>query len=111
MFLVKNGPDREITFKRPEGCLDLDELQIELPELRGVSLGEISAQEVAPFAAADLRLTAGNERPVARQLRADEFGLQQRVEMPSPDAICRPLTGSGHDRSFREHHDLTSTTL
>jgi hypothetical protein len=43
LFLVKDGPDREIAFECFEGCLDLDELQIELPELRRVGLGEIGA--------------------------------------------------------------------
>jgi hypothetical protein len=36
LFLVKDGPDRKIAFEGLKGCLDLDELQIELPEFRGV---------------------------------------------------------------------------
>ena len=43
LFLVKDGPDRQIAFEGLEGGLDLDELQIELPQFRGVRIGEIGA--------------------------------------------------------------------
>ena len=43
------GRIARIAFEGPEGCLDLDELQIELPKLRRIGLGEIGAQQIAPF--------------------------------------------------------------
>ena len=52
--LMEDGPDRQIAFEVLERLLDVDELQIELPELGRVGFGEIGAQQIAPFAAADL---------------------------------------------------------
>ena len=50
----KTGRIARIAFERLEGGLDLDELQIELPKLRRIGLGEIGAQQIPPFAAPDL---------------------------------------------------------
>jgi hypothetical protein len=50
LVLMKDRPDGEVTFERSEGGLDFDQLQIELPELGRISLGEIGAQQVAAFA-------------------------------------------------------------
>jgi len=43
LVLVEDRADGQITFERFEGSLDLDELQVELPEFRRIGLGEVGA--------------------------------------------------------------------
>ena len=50
--LVENGTDFQIAFQCPERRLDLNEFEIELPQISRISFGEVGAQEVAAFAAA-----------------------------------------------------------
>ena len=51
---MEHRPDGQITLERFEGGLDLDQLQVELPQLRWIRLGEVGAQQIASFAAANL---------------------------------------------------------
>src|SRR5205085_4826025 len=53
-FLMKDGSDGEVGFEIFEGFFDGDELDVVLPEGRGVALGKIGTQQIAAFAAADL---------------------------------------------------------
>src|ERR1700757_3243847 len=52
-FLMKDGSDGEVGFEVFEGFFDSDELDVVLPEGSGVAFGEIGAQQIAAFAAAD----------------------------------------------------------
>ena len=50
--LVMNGPDRKIVLQFLERLLDLDQLQIEPPELSGVVALDVGAQQIAALAPA-----------------------------------------------------------
>jgi hypothetical protein len=45
-----DGPDREIVLQLLEHLLDLDQLQIEPPQMAGIITLEIGAQQIAAFA-------------------------------------------------------------
>jgi hypothetical protein len=48
--LMIDGPDREIVLQLLEHLLDLDQLQIEPPQMAGIIALEIGAQQIAAFA-------------------------------------------------------------
>ena len=52
VFLLMNGPNPEVSFEVLEGLFDLGKLQIHCPQFFGDGIGEVTAQEVAAFAAA-----------------------------------------------------------
>src|ERR1700749_5006050 len=52
-LLMKDGSDGEVGFEVFEGFFDSDEMDVVLPEGSGVAFGEIGAQQIAAFAAAD----------------------------------------------------------
>src|SRR3977135_1255907 len=52
--LVKDRPDREIAFEVLERLLDRNQQQIMAPQLGGVFLDEIGAQQIPTFARAGL---------------------------------------------------------
>ncbi len=53
LVLVVDRADRQIPFEFLERVFDLGELQVELPQLRRIRVGEVRAQEVAALAATD----------------------------------------------------------
>src|SRR5215831_5786975 len=60
-LLMEYGADGEVGFEVFEGFFDGDELDVVLPEGSGVGFGEIGAQQIAAFAAADLAELASVE--------------------------------------------------
>jgi hypothetical protein len=61
-FLMMEDPsDGEVSLQVFEGFFDGDELDVALPEGRGVAFGEIGAQQIAPFATPDLGIPPGTE--------------------------------------------------
>jgi hypothetical protein len=51
---MEDRPDCKGPFERLEGLLDLDQLQVVLPELAWVGLGEVGTQQITAFATARL---------------------------------------------------------
>src|SRR5260370_2603949 len=47
--LMEDRTDRQVAFEIAEPLFDGDELRVVLPELRGIILGEIGAQQIATF--------------------------------------------------------------
>ena len=89
LFLVNDGPNREIGFEDPEGCLGLHQLQIELPELRGVRFGEIGAQQIPPFAAAHLSELVAIQSVSKACITLGEYDVDQ-----PPRSRCLGLCGA-----------------
>ena len=53
-LLVMDRPDGEIALEVSKRFLHLTELQIIIPQRRRIVLGQVAAEQIAPFAAADL---------------------------------------------------------
>ena len=53
-FLTEDWADRQVALKGAERLFDLHELQIVVPQLHRIGLGQIGAQAIAAFAAANL---------------------------------------------------------
>ena len=49
-LLMVDRPDGEVAFEGSKRFLDLDELEVVAPKRRGIALGQVAAQEIAPFA-------------------------------------------------------------
>ena len=97
----KTGRIARIAFERLEGCFDLDELQIELPELRRVGLGEIGAQQIPPLAAPALSELVAIEPEREACTALGDFDLDQ-----PPRGRCLGLRGAElHQQAIaREAH-------
>jgi hypothetical protein len=50
--LVVDRTEVEVVLQRLEGGLDLDELDVEAPEVGGIAAAQVGAQQIAAFAAA-----------------------------------------------------------
>src|ERR1700691_5296777 len=60
--LMEYWPYRQVSFQGFEGLFDGDQLDVILPERGRVTVGEVGAQQVAPFAPADLAQLFAVER-------------------------------------------------
>ena len=52
---MEDRPDRQVALEVLERLFDGDELDVVLPQQRGIVLGEVGAQQIAPFASPDRR--------------------------------------------------------
>ena len=97
LFLVEHRPDGQIAFERFEGGFDLDELQIELPELGRIRRGEVRAQQIASFASANLLELVAIE--LVSESSHNLWGLRPR------SAATRPVSSSWRlQASSAAHH-------
>src|SRR3979490_725864 len=75
--LMQEPPQPEIVFQVFERSLDFGQLNVELPEIGGIAISEIGAQQIAPFTSAHpAQLLAGEvERarsPVGGDIDVDQ---------------------------------------
>src|SRR5208283_5703506 len=52
LFLMVDRADGEVALERSKRLLHLDQLEVEAPQGGGIALGQIAAQQIAPFAPA-----------------------------------------------------------
>ena len=83
-----DGPDRQIVFQLLENLLDLDQLQIEPPQMARIIALEIGAQQIAAFAPPCLPQFLPVEREVER-FGCDRLILRRRVDDQQPIGLPR----------------------
>src|ERR1700726_5117829 len=64
--LMIDRPQLEIVFQVFERSLDFGQLNVELPEIGGIAISEIGAQQIAPFTSAHLAQLLAVEREAER---------------------------------------------
>jgi len=75
--LVMDGTQLEIVLEILEGGLDLDELDVELPQLSRVAITQIGAQQIAPLAAAGLAKLVAVEREAESRALGSGLDIDQ----------------------------------
>jgi hypothetical protein len=75
--LVVDRAELQIVLEILERGLDLDELDIELPQLGGILVTQIGAQQIAPFAAARLSQLVAVEREAESSGLGRHFDIDQ----------------------------------
>src|SRR5580658_8882738 len=78
--------DRALVFHSLEGGLDLDELDIEPPQLRRLPPSEIGAQQIAAFAPPHLAQLVAIEREAETGALGSDLNIDQTP--------CRPCSGA-----------------
>src|SRR5271163_4650358 len=87
--LVMDGPNRQIVLQFLERLLDLDQLEIEPPEMAGVVAPDVGAKQIAAFTPpGDAKLLAV-QREMER-LRGDRLILRRRYGSSATRRPCRP---------------------
>src|SRR5277367_6146082 len=90
--LVMDGPNRQIVLQFPERLLDLDQLEIEPPEMAGVVAPDVGAKQIAAFTPpGDAKLLAV-QREMER-LRGDRLILRRRMDRQQPVGLAGLLFG------------------
>src|SRR5580693_4379449 len=84
--LMMDRAQVQIVFHSLEGGLDLDELDVEPPQLRRLPPGEIGAQQIAAFASAHLAQLGAIER----EAEGGAFGRNSDID----EAPGRPCLGA-----------------
>src|SRR5277367_3514162 len=90
--LVVDGPNRQIVLQFLERLLDLDQLEIEPPEMTGIVAPDVGAKQIAAFTPpGDAKLLAV-QREIER-LRGDRLILRRRMDRQQPVGLAGLLFG------------------
>src|ERR1700674_5607697 len=75
--LMIDRPQLEIVFQVFERSLDFGQLNVELPEIGGIAISEIGAQQIAPFTSAHLAQLLAVEREAERSPAGGDIDVDQ----------------------------------